>query len=626
MDQNKDISVVISNSLFKGVNDSSLNIHFNPKYFEEMGEGGIVYRSGEPSDFLYLIIEGEVKIKLPRSFSSPSLMIKTSGAFFGEKEILENCPRKSSAVANKNSLLYKIRKTDVSILIAEHQEIKFNLSGDFKEDFEAGSNKKDIAFNGLFENLPEQTLFKSEIIVPINEIKQEKPDLNTKTERETENQTDQDQKINTAEDEEGENETKYENNTDSNEELKIENPETHDDLSDNKTLAENSKSDPVLPFLTNALVKIFSDITPDEIFSTIPTAISELLGAEFGILYIIDKETNEFRTRTRMGMEYSDQVLKYSENFLAESVNEDRIINLTYPPQDQIENFITYPDTEIKSLIISPIKNASGRITGILILANSNKDKFDSCDEKLLSEISPLIALAFENSEFVQKLLNSDRLTSLSKIANFLIKDIKNPILTIKQYSEHIKKENVSQEVNLVLDMIVEQSSYVVELVHTTLGYSEGKLISNPKPILLSEALDYILFMLAEYVESRDVKLFKKIEGDGMVNMDKKEFYQACFQIAKNACDAMPKGGNLYISTKRDGENIRIEFKDNGFGIPDSIKGKIFEPFMTHGKKNQSGLGLAIAEKIIDEHNGMIWAESELGEGAIITIVLPALD
>ena len=138
-----------------------------------------------------------------------------------------------------------------------------------------------------------------------------------------------------------------------------------------------------------------------------------------------------------------------------------------------------------------------------------------------------------ETLTYVQTLLNSDKLIFLNKIANFLINDIKNPIISIKQYSEHIKKQEVSKEINLVLDMIVEQSNFVVDLVQTTLGFSEGKTISNPQPILLSSALNYILAMLAEYVESRNVKLFKKFEGDGLVNLDKKEFYQACFQIAQ---------------------------------------------------------------------------------------------
>jgi signal transduction histidine kinase len=88
----------------------------------------------------------------------------------------------------------------------------------------------------------------------------------------------------------------------------------------------------------------------------------------------------------------------------------------------------------------------------------------------------------------------------------------------------------------------------------------------------------------------------------------------------------MPQGGNFYIVTKREVDKIRIELKDNGSGIPESIKDRIFEPFITHGKNQKSGLGLAITEKIIKEHNGMIWAKSCAGEGTVFIIVLPVLD
>jgi signal transduction histidine kinase len=88
----------------------------------------------------------------------------------------------------------------------------------------------------------------------------------------------------------------------------------------------------------------------------------------------------------------------------------------------------------------------------------------------------------------------------------------------------------------------------------------------------------------------------------------------------------MPQGGNFYIIVTREGESIRIEFKDTGLGIPASIKDRIFEPFMSHGKDDHTGLGLAITEKIVREHNGKIWAESDLGEGAAIIIVLPTSD
>src|ERR1035437_8657918 len=112
MFQNKNLADVRNNALFKGVSDTNLNFNFNPKDFLEMGEGEIIYQPGDPSDFVYLIIEGEIKLKMPGGLTSPFILIKSNDDFFGEKEVQENSIRISSVVANKNTLIYLIRKID----------------------------------------------------------------------------------------------------------------------------------------------------------------------------------------------------------------------------------------------------------------------------------------------------------------------------------------------------------------------------------------------------------------------------------------------------------------------------------------------------------------------------------
>jgi len=137
--------------------------------------------------------------------------------------------------------------------------------------------------------------------------------------------------------------------------------------------------------------------------------------------------------------------------------------------------------------------------------------------------------------------------------------------------------------------------------------------------------MDEMLGMLQEAVEYKKVQIFKKYDRDVLVMVDRKELYQAFFQITKNACDAMPGGGKLEITTKvvDDDGTVEISFKDSGMGIPEAIKEKLFEPFFSQGKKNGIGLGLPITEKIIREHGGTITVESELGEGANFIITLP---
>jgi signal transduction histidine kinase len=85
----------------------------------------------------------------------------------------------------------------------------------------------------------------------------------------------------------------------------------------------------------------------------------------------------------------------------------------------------------------------------------------------------------------------------------------------------------------------------------------------------------------------------------------------------------MPNGGSLTVSTVQENGFVRTDFKDTGSGMPEEVQKRIFEPFMTYGKKHGTGLGMAIVKKVIDDHKGKIEIESETGKGTTIKIYLP---
>jgi signal transduction histidine kinase len=87
----------------------------------------------------------------------------------------------------------------------------------------------------------------------------------------------------------------------------------------------------------------------------------------------------------------------------------------------------------------------------------------------------------------------------------------------------------------------------------------------------------------------------------------------------------MPQGGALTVKTIRDDGFVKIEFTDTGTGMPEEVKKRIFEPFMTYGKKHGTGLGMAIVKKVIDDHKGKIEIDSVMGKGTTIRILLPAM-
>jgi nitrogen-specific signal transduction histidine kinase len=377
--------------------------------------------------------------------------------------------------------------------------------------------------------------------------------------------------------------------------------------------------------LLEASQKISSSIKLDETLDAIVDAAKSLTDAENGILYIVDRDSNELWSKAVNGEVDIETRIKIGEEIAGLAAQKNQIINIPNAQKDT--RFNKQRDklnkSKTKSLLCFPVTNKSGYVTAVIQLSNSGKGEFNSSDEEALSALSLNISLALENAELIEKQLQNDRLSSLGKMANFLIQDIKKPVLTIKFYAEHIKKKEVPADVVQIVNMLIDQSNSVVDLVQTTLSYSEGKGILKAQPLRLSTVLNDIFGLLAEYVESRNVKLFKKYEADAVVNIDKREFYQACFQIVKNACDAMPGGGDIYVLVVIEGDKIKIEFKDSGLGIPESIKGRIFEPFMTHGKKQGVGLGLSISDKIVKDHGGTLSFESEVGEGTTFKVLLP---
>jgi signal transduction histidine kinase len=109
----------------------------------------------------------------------------------------------------------------------------------------------------------------------------------------------------------------------------------------------------------------------------------------------------------------------------------------------------------------------------------------------------------------------------------------------------------------------------------------------------------------------------------GIIQVDKEKLKRVFFNLASNARDAMLEGGELTIISECIGDFVLFSFKDTGSGISRELQKRIFDPFVSEGKAHGTGLGMAIVKKIVDEHQGTIEIESEVGRGTTITIKLP---
>ena len=113
-------------------------------------------------------------------------------------------------------------------------------------------------------------------------------------------------------------------------------------------------------------------------------------------------------------------------------------------------------------------------------------------------------------------------------------------------------------------------------------------------------------------------------DTEAWVDADKEKIVIVIKHILKNAKEAMPDGGSIHIKVKKEGALAKVEIGDTGKGMPAHIQESLFRPFVSYGKENATGFGMAIAHRIISEHNGTISIASFLGKGTVISLHLPS--
>jgi signal transduction histidine kinase len=122
------------------------------------------------------------------------------------------------------------------------------------------------------------------------------------------------------------------------------------------------------------------------------------------------------------------------------------------------------------------------------------------------------------------------------------------------------------------------------------------------------------------------VRITVRQEGDSSGWFDTKKLERALYNLLLNACEAIPgQDGRINIDLREIQGGLQIRLSDNGRGIPESIRGKLFEPFISYGKENGTGLGLTVVQKIVQDHGGDVIVEKTSDEGTVFRITLPII-
>ncbi len=380
-----------------------------------------------------------------------------------------------------------------------------------------------------------------------------------------------------------------------------------------------------LQLLMDVTKNVNSTLDLDKLLGVILDNATRSIEADRGTLYLVDELKGELWSKVAQGTDMVEIRLPIGKGLAGVAAKTGEVINISDAYSDSRFNADIDKKTGYRTnnILTMPMKNREGKIIGVFQLLNKKGGPFTVEDVAFLESFSIGAAIAIENARLAQEMVQSERLSSVGRMANAIIHDIKNPMNTIRVYAQVMKKKSGNEEAVKLADEMIRQVDRLVNMLQEILDFSRGISATQFAEVNLGESIDAILVFIERDLTKHNIVLAKDLQYTGPCVIDADKMTRVFYNIASNARDAMPNGGTLTISTKKINEHIQVVFRDTGIGMPEEVKKRIFEPFVTYGKKHGTGLGMSIVKRVVDDHHGTIEIDSEPGNGTETRITIP---
>lgn len=326
----------------------------------------------------------------------------------------------------------------------------------------------------------------------------------------------------------------------------------------------------------------------------------------------------------------------------AEFAEDDEEVIRTGAPLFDREERLVRPSGEARWLLTSklPLRDDQGEVIGIIGIGHDiTKRRHD--EEALRESNRQLLEALAELQDTQKRMIQQERLAAVGQLAAGIAHDFNNILAVIVLYAQMaLKAPDLPEGLAGRLRVILEQSKRAADLIQQIVDFSRRAILERRPLDLLPFVKEQL--QLLERTLPENIHLTLKAEGDEfIVNADPTRLQQALFNLAVNARDAMPQGGELCIGLRRlnfadraaaplpelePGAWVQLSITDTGSGIPSDVLAHMFEPFFTTKPPGRgTGLGLAQVHGIVKQHQGEIGITTRLGEGTTFTIYLPAV-
>jgi signal transduction histidine kinase len=224
-----------------------------------------------------------------------------------------------------------------------------------------------------------------------------------------------------------------------------------------------------------------------------------------------------------------------------------------------------------------------------------------------------------------RELLDAERLATIGRMASSISHDLRHSLAAVMANAEFLCESNLSsgQREDLYAEIRVAVKQ-MTDLIESLLEFSRTRESLHPSHGDVREAVESAIKALKAHPEFQRVRI--RVSWDGVTEgwFDFKKLERALLNLLLNACEVVPvEGGQVDVGLQRNGQNLEIRISDNGPGIAETVRNNLFEPFVSYGKENGTGMGLTVVQKILQDHGGDVTVERTSPEGTTFRVSVP---
>ncbi|NVB83048.1 MAG: GAF domain-containing protein [Kofleriaceae bacterium] len=384
----------------------------------------------------------------------------------------------------------------------------------------------------------------------------------------------------------------------------------------------------------NALYEVEKELSAaldlDDLLSRILAQAITVLGGGAGSIALVEPD-GALRFRTVQGPaapRLIERTLPHGTGLLGWSIAHKTPIIVDDPAADPRHAAEIAREAGVKPqhIMVAPLVDGEDVMGGIEIIdqrrsVRDGETAWGDDDLKLLVLIAAQAASAIGLARRRSEQSNRDRLASIGRMLAGLLHDLKTPMTIISGYAQLMAASDEANQRETYVEQIQRQFDLMAGMTREVLAFARGDTDLVVRKVYVNRYTEELATQLGAATAGRGIDFEIEAKFDGVAYFDEQKLLRVFHNLTRNAVEAMPEGGKLRVAVDKVGDQLQWTVSDTGPGIPQELRGRLFELFST-GKKGGTGLGLAIVKKVVDDHHGTIAVESGPG-GTTFMIHIP---